>query len=515
MKRSKKTKSAVPGELPARLRHEFGPELAGPAAIIFNNIAQTGEWVTHWKHESAVPLKKVEVPANEGDVRLISITHHLSLQMEKCVLIWLHKYIGDKLDRDQFGGAKGHSVAHYLIEIINFILYNQDLSKPLATILTAVDLQKGFNKIDHCKLITQISDMGAPDWLTKIIFSYLSGRTLSVRYKSKNSENKQMPDGTGAGTILGLECFLIMFNKAGPAANPTSIGQIITEPLSKRQPITKSKVKWIDDMTVCAAVNAQSLVPEDRPVPRPLPYHSRTGHRLPVASNTLQTELDVLKLNIADNEMCINTLKTKAMFCCSWRKYDIIPELQLQPDLNLEVVEELKLVGFMFRSDLKTCSNTSYIIKKAYKRMWIVRRLKSLGASTNQLLDVLNKQVLSVLFLGAPAWFGQLTVAEKTHLNRVLRCGLHIIYGDSYRSFNSALTRANMLSVTDQLQNMTTRFAHKSSKHSKFSKWFKKRPEAEMNTRSAKSKYLPVPTRTARYAASPIPLLTSILNGGT
>ena len=171
MKRSKKTKSAVPGKLPARLQQEFGPELAGPAATIFNNIAHGGEWVNHWKHDSAIPLKKVEVPANEGDVRLISITHYLSLQMEKFVLTWLLKYIGDKLDRDQFGRAKGHSVAHYLIEIINFILYNQDLSKPLATILTAVDLQKGFNRIAHCELITKISDMGAPGWLTKIIFS--------------------------------------------------------------------------------------------------------------------------------------------------------------------------------------------------------------------------------------------------------------------------------------------------------------------------------------------------------
>ena len=38
----------------------------------------------------------------------------------------------------------------------------------------------------------------------------------------------------------------------------------------------------------------------------------------------------------------------------------------------------------------------------------------------------------------------------------VLQCGLHIIYGDSYRSFSVALTRANMLSVTDQLHNRTT-----------------------------------------------------------
>ena len=128
-------------------------------------------------------------------------------------------------------------------------------------------------------------------------------------------------------------------------------------------------------------------------------------------------------------KMSINTFKTKAMFCSSWRKYDIIPELQLKPGVNLEVVDELKLVRYMFRSDLKTCSNTSYIIKKAYKRMWIVRRLRNLGAPTHQLLDVLGKQVLSVLFLGAPAWYGQLTIAGKTHLNRVLRCGLHIIYG--------------------------------------------------------------------------------------
>ena len=322
-----------------------------------------------------------------------------------------------------------------------------------------------------------------------------------------------MPGGTGAGTILGLECFLIMFNEAGPAANQTSIGEAITAPLNKRQPIVKSKVKWIDDLTVCASVSQQLLVPEDRQVPLPVPYHNRTGHQLPPASNTLQTELDSLARNISDKKMSINTLKTKAMFCSSWRKYDIIPELQLKPGVNLEVVDELKLVGYMFRSDLKTCSNTSYIIKKAYKRMWIVRRLKNLGAPTHQLLDVLNKQVLSVLFLGAPAWYGQLTIAEKTHLNRVLRCGLHIIYGDTYRSFSQALSRAGILSVTDQLKNMTVRFAHKSAKHDKFRKWFRQRPEDQIDTRRVKTKFLPVATRTDRYASSPIPLLTSIING--
>ena len=71
MKTGRKTKSSVPGELPARLRHEFGPELAGPASIIFNQIATSGQWPEHWKEGSAVPLKKVPSPKDESETRLI------------------------------------------------------------------------------------------------------------------------------------------------------------------------------------------------------------------------------------------------------------------------------------------------------------------------------------------------------------------------------------------------------------------------------------------------------------
>jgi hypothetical protein len=81
------------------------------------------------------------------------------------VLKWLIHYIGDKLDPDQFGGVKGHSVAHYLIEIQNSILYNQDLENPKATLMAGVDISKGFNKIEHKECVPRISDMGCPNWL--------------------------------------------------------------------------------------------------------------------------------------------------------------------------------------------------------------------------------------------------------------------------------------------------------------------------------------------------------------
>ena len=99
-------------------------------------------------------LKKVNNPEDESMLRIISITHQMSTLMERFFIDWLMEFVGDKLDRDQFGGQKGHSVSHYLIEIINFVSYNQDLSKPLTTLLAGVDLSKGFNKVDHCKLVT-------------------------------------------------------------------------------------------------------------------------------------------------------------------------------------------------------------------------------------------------------------------------------------------------------------------------------------------------------------------------
>ena len=469
MKAGRKTKSSVPGELPARLRHEFGPELAQPAAIIFNNIARSGQWVEHWRHGAAIPLKKCDNPKDEAQTRIIEITYYLSLQIEKFVLKWLLQFISDKIDRDQFGGAKGHSVAHYLIEIINFVLYNQDFTEPVASLLTAVDIHKGFNKVDHSKAITILATtMQVPGWLLRIVASYLTDRTLSIRYRKETSSIRRMPGGTGAGTVLGLNLFLILFNGAGPEANMTSIGQQITKPLNRRQPIKKSKAKWIDDVTICTALDLKnSLVPEDRPVPRPLPYHARTEHRLPRALNSMQDELDQLRQYTDHHLMAINESKTKGMLCNTRRKWDVFPELSVNYSDNIEIVEEMKIVGFVMRSDMKTKSNTAYITAKAYKRMWFVRRLKALGASTNQLVDSLQKQVLSVLWLGAGAWFCQLTQQEKSDINRVAKVGLKIIYDQNYGDFDQALLRANILKPTDQLAKMAEKFTVKCAKHIK------------------------------------------------
>ena len=277
----------------------------------------------------------------------------------------------------------------------------------------------------------------------------------------------------------------------------------------------KGKVKWVDDLSVMAALHLpSSLVPDTRPdIPRPVSYRGRHGLRLPEESNELQSELHSLNKYAESHLMSVNHLKTKVMLFARHRKYDCMPELQLIPHTNIEVVEEMKIVGFLLRSDMKTISNTNYIIKKAYGRMWIIRRLKSLGASKTRLIDVLQKQVLSVLHLAVPAWDCFLTCQERADLERVLKTGLRIIWGNEYTTFDQVLQASNLRSLQDTRTRIVKKFIRKSAGNKKFSKWFSRHVSPNFTTTAGnRSLFKPVIARHQFYKKSCIPTLTELAN---
>ena len=142
IKKAKKTKSGVPGDLPKILHKEFGPELSVPLGKIYNNMIQTGQWPDSWKVEYGLPLKKTSNPTNEDQLRIISLTPFFSKVFERFVISWLLEYLQDHLDWWQYGGQRGSSVTHYLIDFINFISYNQDLKNIHAVLAVAIDFSK-------------------------------------------------------------------------------------------------------------------------------------------------------------------------------------------------------------------------------------------------------------------------------------------------------------------------------------------------------------------------------------
>ena len=211
--------------------------------------------------------------------------------------------------------------------------------------------------------------------------------------------------------------------------------------------------------------------------------------------------------------MFINRDKTKCMLFNRARNYDFMPELCLSEQAKLEVVENMKLVGYQICADLSTKANTKYIVSRAWKRMWIIRRLKALGACEADLLNVLRCQVLSVLQFAVPAWTTMITKAESNSIESVQKTGLYLIYGAKFRSYTWALQEATMKTQAKQRKILFEKFTRSCINSNKFSKWFcRADKEQGMTTRSRKMRFKPVATRTQQYARSPIPQMVDLAN---
>ena len=289
--------------------------------------------------------------------------------------------------------------------------------------------------------------MGVPAWLLKVVMAFLSNRKMKVRYQGKLSSSKDLPGAGPQGTLLGLLLFLVLINDAGFQGQLNNAGELLTSRRNLRK-ANKIHLKYVDDLTLAEAVNLpDKLVPVNRNE-RPLPdsFHARTGHTLPAEESAVQQQLLRTNQHAIENQMKINLEKSKIMLFNPCNSIDFMPKIELD-GCELDLVEKFKLLGIVIRSDLKWSDNTDYMVKRAYKKLWILRRLKALGAGPKELLDLYVKQIRCLLELAAPAWNGSLTRSEIVDIERVQKCALRIIFGASYEDYSNALEMSNLDSL--------------------------------------------------------------------
>ena len=89
---------------------------------------------------------------------------------------------------------------------------------------------------------------------------------------------------------------------------------------------------------------------------------------------------------------------------------DFPPEFKIKGfEENIKVTDETKLLGIVITNDLKWERNTHFICTKAYRKIWILRRLKQLDIEPLYILEVYLKEIRSILELAVPAWHSGLT----------------------------------------------------------------------------------------------------------
>ena len=169
--------------------------------------------------------------------------------------------------------------------------------------------------------------------------------------------------------------------------------------------------------------------------------------------------------------MKFNIKKSKVMLFNSSKIRDFTPELHLNGQ-TLEVVPEIKLIGIIICSNLKWNANTTYITKRANSKLWLLRRLKDLGANRSELLDIYTKQVRSILEFGVPVWHPGITASDSNTIERVQKCALNIILGENYNNYEDSLAETGLGRLTKRRDKLCLDFATKCANNSRFSAWF-------------------------------------------
>ena len=127
---------------------------------------------------------------------------------------WLLPIVQPYLDPANCGGLKGTSISHYLIRLLHFIHGTVDKASPHAVVMALVDLSKAFNRVDHTLVIEDLHDMKVPGWLLKILISYLTERSMVLKFRGEVSSSRSLPGSAPQGVFLGCFFFMIKFNGA-------------------------------------------------------------------------------------------------------------------------------------------------------------------------------------------------------------------------------------------------------------------------------------------------------------
>ena len=129
---------------------------------------------------------------------------------EKMVNSRLQKMIERKISPCQHGFVKNRSTSTNLMEFVDFVLCNMELSNQIDALYT--DFWKAFDTVDQRKLTAELRKFDLHPKVIKWIWSYLRNRKLSVKIGACFSTSFVVNTGVPQGSHLGPTLFILFIN---------------------------------------------------------------------------------------------------------------------------------------------------------------------------------------------------------------------------------------------------------------------------------------------------------------
>ena len=272
----------------------------------------------------------------------------------------------------------------------------------------------------------------------------------------------------------------------------------------------EDRYKFIDDLSVLQLILLSGLL-----VDYDFHHHvaSDVGidqQYLPASSYNTQHSLDYISNWTKDNLMKLNQAKCNFMVF-SRSKTEFATRLLID-DQAIDRISVSKLLGIWISDDLSWSRNTQEICKKAYSRLGMLTKLKYVGVSTEDLLDIYILFIRSVTEYCAVVFHSSLTIQQTEKIERIQKTSLKVILGDMYVSYSAALEMCGLESLSTRRQQRCLDFSLKSINHPKNRRIFPINPSTSQHFVRQKEIFQVNFANTEDYKKSAIPYCQRLLN---